>query len=159
MAVQVCNVHAAGHQALAQCRQVAFDQVRRVGPFRPQLAGQAAAEQLRLDLQGPQRLQVECQLDPPELLFGFVFFPALVGLLPGRGFLSLEFDLQWHDVLQVAHRDFQLPGAHQPTIVGQAGLLQARQLMALQARHGGSGEAQQVFQVALTVMALEQARR
>jgi hypothetical protein len=50
-----------------------------------------------------------------------------------RRFFTLKLDLQRHDVLQIAHGDFQLPGAEQAPIVGDAGLLQARQLMALQA--------------------------
>lgn len=133
VAVQLADVQATGHQAFTQGCQVAFDQACGVRPFCPQLAGQAAAEQLRLNLQWAERFHVERQFHPPELLFWLAFFPALVGLLPGRGFLTLELDLQRHDVLQVAHRDLQLPGAHQPTVVGQAGLFQARQLMALQA--------------------------
>ncbi|MNE55043.1 hypothetical protein D3C80_1498620 [compost metagenome] len=88
---------------------------------------------MRLDLQRPQRLHGEGQLHTPQLLLGFVFFATFLWLLFFGGVFALELDLQGHDVLHIAHRDFQLPGAHQPSVGGYAGLFQARQLMALQA--------------------------
>ncbi|MNT00501.1 hypothetical protein D3C72_1349350 [compost metagenome] len=92
------------------------------------------------------------------MLLGLALVAAFVGLrFSLRRFFTLKLDLQRHDVLQIAHGDFQLPGAEQAPIVGDAGLLQARQLMALQARNSGSSEAQQLFQIAFAVQTLQQA--
>ncbi|MNG06582.1 hypothetical protein D3C84_898340 [compost metagenome] len=155
VAVQIADVQACRQHALAQGRQVAFDQAGGVGAFGPQLAAEAALDQLCLYLQRAERLHVERQFDAPELLFGRAFFGAFLGLFSFVGLLALELDLQWHDVLQVAHRDLQLPGTHQPSVRGDAGLLQAGQLVTLQAGNRRGGQAQQVFQIVFAFGALQ----
>ncbi|MNP80953.1 hypothetical protein D3C76_1791890 [compost metagenome] len=68
----------------------------------------------------------------------------------------MQFHLQRHEVLPSTQRDLQLPGGLQVAIGGGAGLFEASQLMALQARNGCSGQAQQMFQIAFAVLALQQ---
>ncbi|MNP45548.1 hypothetical protein D3C76_1394790 [compost metagenome] len=75
-----------------------------------------------------------------------------------RGFFALQFDLQGQEILAATQGDFQLPGGLQVAIGGGAGLFQAGQLMALQARYGRSGQAQQMLKVTFAVLALQQAR-
>ena len=120
---------------------MAFDQAGGERAAGPQLAGQFALGQLRLNLQRPQRLHVEGQFDAPEHLFRVFFILAFGLVLVWRGLLALELDLQRHDVLQRAQGDFQLPGGLQATVGGGAGLFQARQLVALQARDRPGGQA------------------
>ncbi|KWV67646.1 hypothetical protein PFLuk1_04636 [Pseudomonas fluorescens] len=120
---------------------MAFDQAGGEWAAGPQLAGQFALRQLRLNLQWPQRLHVEGQFYAPEHLFRVFFILALGLVLVWRGLLALELDLQRHNVLQGAHGDLQLPGRLQAAIGGDAGLFQARQLMALQARDRPGGQA------------------
>jgi hypothetical protein len=85
-----------------------------------------------------------------------VLFAFTVGLLL-RGFLALQLDLQGDEFLAVADGDFRLPGGLQVAVFQLAGLLQAGQRMALQARYGAGGQAQQLLQIAFLLQLLQQA--
>ncbi|MNG24184.1 hypothetical protein D3C84_1088790 [compost metagenome] len=80
VAIEVADVQAGGQQAVTQPAQVAFDQAGGVRPLCPELAAEAALDQLRLNLQRPQRLHGEGQFHTPQLLLGFAFFATFLGL-------------------------------------------------------------------------------
>ncbi|MNP23344.1 hypothetical protein D3C76_1160500 [compost metagenome] len=117
------------------------DQAGGAGALRPELARQAALDQLCLDLQRAEWLQVEGQFDAPETLLARVLF--LPGIL-----LLLQLDLQRDQFLLIAHGHFQLPGGQQVAVGRHLGLGQAGQLVGLQPRDGCGGQLEQGFQVA-----------
>ncbi|MNP69225.1 hypothetical protein D3C76_1652950 [compost metagenome] len=75
-----------------------------------------------------------------------------------RGLFALQFGLQRDELLAVTNRNFGLPGGLQVAVFQRAGLLQAAQCVALQARNSGSGQAQQLLQVAFVFHRLQQPR-
>ena len=74
MAVQVADIQAGRQQPFTQAAQMAFYQARGKWPFGPELAGQAALEQLCLHLQRAQGFEVAGDL--AVLGFGNLGFSA-----------------------------------------------------------------------------------